>query len=302
MNTQQTINEVLNIFQSFRMPPTPIDQYDHGGRDALALKMSPFVTANVPIDFVMLGFPHKSMNNRDKVLGTMPDLGEEIALKNFALFDRLVREVYAPGVNITVVSDGYIFNDLMEVSDETVEEYKYINMDMGRGGPLQWYDLIDFYRRGDSLPHLRAKVMQQFGISAEELERRILVDPDVNYLYRGMIRFMVEDLAIKNYTSGNQLQKAAKKMAREMMLRNEAYSALIRSEFADSVRLSIHPSQNKGAKYSFQLIPSPNAHHSPWHSALLVKDGQFETLHRKDAIEAGYELVTANGRPYYFAA
>lgn len=127
------------------------------------------------------------------------------------------------------------------------------------------------------------------------------MDPDVNLLYRGMIKFMTGDLAIKDFPSNSQLQKQAKITAREMMFRNEAYSKLVSSEFSSHIRLSMHPSANNGSKYSFQLIPSPKAWTSPWHCALLVNaDGQYETIHRKEAMAAGHEIVFKDGQPYYF--
>lgn len=145
--------------------------------------------------------------------------------------------------------------------------------------------------------------MHQFGINAIELEQRILMNPDVNTLYRGMIKFLSMDLAIKNFPSGNQLHKQAKIVAREMMFRNEAYSHLIEHEFPNHIRLSMHPSVNSGAKYSFQLIDSKKAWTSPWHCAILIdEEKEFATVHKIDAEKAGYELVYQNNQPYYFQA
>lgn len=84
-----------------------------------------------------------------------------------------------------------------------------------------------------------------------------------------------------------------------MMFRNEAYSNLVKAEFADCIRLSMHPSVNNGAKYSFQLIPG--ARHSAWHSSIaLYNDGRIETIHRKDAEQKGLKLVYKNNNPYNF--
>lgn len=58
-----TVNKILDVFQSFRMPALPIDQYQQVGKTILAEKMSPFVSAQRPIDFVMLGYPMKSPND-----------------------------------------------------------------------------------------------------------------------------------------------------------------------------------------------------------------------------------------------
>lgn len=296
----QTIANILTVFSGFRMAPTAIDQYEAIGKNILAQKIEAFTSAGKPIEFSMLGIPFKSINTRDKTIGTMPDLGEELMFKNFANFGEKIKNIYSPGIEMHVVSDGYIFNDLMDVPDKTVQEYEEINKDLSREAPVIIHDLQDFYG-GQSISSARGKVIQQFGITEQELERRILTDEDINFLYKGMIRFMQQDLAIKNYDSGNQLHKAAKKLAREMMFRNEAYSKLVQTEFSDKIRLSMHPSVNNGTKYSFQLIDSPMAFYSPWHCAIVkTKEGYYATIHRKDADAAGMELVNVGGRPYYF--
>lgn len=296
------ISEIVSVFERFRMPLSANDQFETKGRAHMIDKVTAFVEKDLPVKFSMLGYPFKSINERDKVIGKTPDLGESLSLTNFAHFADSIREVYSPGAQFSIISDGYIFSDLMKVDDRVVAQYSEENKGLSSGMPIRWFDINDFYPKELSMQDKREKVMQQFGISPEELERRILFDPNVNYLYRGMMLFMKGDMAIWNYPTGSQLQKHAKIMAREMMFRNEAYSALIRSNFADHIRLSMHQSNNDGTKYSFQLIPSPKAKHSPWHAAILVrKDGSLETMHRKEATEAGHELVYENGKPFYFA-
>lgn len=285
------------------MAPTISDQYDAIGRAKLAERIDVFVGLWQPIKFSMLGYPMKSPNDRDKVIGKLPDLGEELSFANFAYFAQAVREVYSPGVEYALISDGYIFSDIMQTSDATVQAYAERNKAMTRAArlPVMWYDMLDFYPSHLGLPAIREKVMADFGIPAAELERRILFDPDVNTLYRGMLFFMEGDLAIREFPSRNQLHKQAKIVAREMMFRNEAYSKLIQTNFTDHIRLSMHQSVNNGTKYSFQLIPSPLAKHSPWHSAVLKrKDGLIQTIHKSDALAAGHELVNVNGQPFYF--
>lgn len=290
---------ILDAFQQFRMAPLPIDEYELKGKMILDDRISSYTGNGKPIKFVMLGYPMKSPNDRDKVLGNIPDLGEELSLGNFKAFNDAIKQVYSPGVEINIVSDGYVFNDVMQVSDSTVRNYNEISMDIARQAPINWFQLTDFYH-DLSIDRMRDKVMMQFGITTGELQRRILMDPDVNQLYRGMIRFMDEDLAIYKFNSANHLHKQAKIVAREMMLRNEAYSKMIAHEFKDSIRLSMHPSVNNGNKYSFQLIPSPKAWTSPWHCAIVINDGVYETIHRRDAEAAGYELIFKEGKPHHY--
>lgn len=293
--------QIVDLFQQFRMPVLPTDQYESVGKSLMLDKIDTFVSKNVPVEFVMLGYPFKSFNDRDKVIGKLPDMGEEVSLKNFNKFDTVIKTVYRPGVRINIVSDGYAFNELYKTPDSVVASYEEINRELSKDYSINWFDMRSFYDNSLSLSEMRQKVLAQFGITPEELTRRILIDADVNNLYRGMMRFLGLDLAILPFPSNKQLQKEAKRMAREMMLMNEAYSALIAKEFKSYVRLSMHPSINNGAKYSFQLIPGPKSDKSPWHCALLInKDGQYETVHRRDAEAAGYELVYKDGRPYYF--
>lgn len=294
------IAKILEIFQAYRQPSGLVDQYETEGKPKLIEKLQAFVAASKPIRFSMLGYLFKSMNTRDKVLGKLPDKGEVESLMNFQDFSREISSVYAPGTDINIISDGYAFGDVYGTPDSEIAQYEESVRDISKGMPITWYNLNSFYPAALSHAAKIEKLMSQFGISQEVLEKRILMDPDVNALYRGMIKFMNGDLAIKDYPSSSQLQKHAKIMAREMMHRNEAYSALVRTEFADCIRLSMHPSVNNGTKYSFQLIRSPFVKHSPWHSCLLVhKDGSFESIHRADGI-GKYELVNVEGRPYYF--
>lgn len=300
LNSLLTTTLILAIFEDFRMhSESPIDQYESVGKPLLKSKIQDFVENNIPVSFVMLGFPFKSMNYRDKVLGKLPDEGEMASMLHFKTFLDNIKAIYPPGATITIVQDGYVFNDLMEVSDGTVEAYKEMIRSMGSITSTHWYSLEDFYSKKTTLSSSRSKLMSHFGIDNVELERRILMDPDVNFLYRGMIRFMTGDLAIKDFVSNAQLHKTAKALARQMMLRNEAFSALTRAEFSSDIRLSMHHSINNGNKYSVNLIKGGS--HSPWHSTLVKrKDGTVTTMHRKDASELGHELVYKDGRPFYF--
>lgn len=300
----QTAINVADAFSKFRMPAIPeIDQFDTVGRNVLIDKMTPYILQNRPIEFVMLGYPFKSKNHRDKTLGELPDLGEEISLRNFDTFNKVVKDVYSPGVNINLVSDGLAFNRIMDVSDYIVDQYGEINRDTTKNMSVKWHDMRSFYSKELTTDQMRSKVNERFGISEIELERRILTDPDVNSMYRGMIRFLNLDLAIDVYPNSSQLQKAAKMTAKKMMLLNESYSTLIANEFKDAVRLSMHPSLNSGKKFSFQLIPSEKAKMSPWHCAIYIhSDGEFETIHKMDAERLKLNLVNKNNKPWYYEA
>lgn len=163
-NNTGTVNGVLEVFQRFRMAPTAIDQYEQIGKNILQNKLASFVDAGKTINFVMLGYPMKSPNDRDKVIGKLPDLAEQVSLLNFANFNERVKQVYSPGVKITIVSDGYVFNDIMEVPDNTVAEYLERNEALKERAPIEFLTLQDFYKEVN-LPTMREKVISQFGIT-----------------------------------------------------------------------------------------------------------------------------------------
>lgn len=296
-----TTEKILKVFDSFRMAPLSFDEYETKGKQILRERIEKFVAKNEPIKFSMMGFPMKSPNDRDKVLGKLPDMAEQVTLQTFKDFNKEIKEIYSPGIIISVVSDGLVFNHVMRVSENVVINYQEKCIEMIGDAPINWYNLKDFYSGALTTDTMREKLITQFGITPTELERRILMDVDTNMLYRGMIKFMNLDLAIRDFSSNTQLQKEAKYVAKEMMHWNEAYSALVREEFSDHIRLSMHNSVNNGTKFSFQLIRSEgNIFTSAWHSALAVVNGVYETIHKKDAIAQGYELVTVNGQPFNF--
>lgn len=295
------IDQVLDIFDDFRMDPTPIDEYDSVGKERLKQQMLLYINAGVPIEFRMLGYPFKSNNIRDKVIGTLPDLGEQLSLENFMEFHRRVQEVYTPGVRITLISDGIVFNDIWDISDKTTQDYYEAVTDMPKGGIIKWYNARDFYPKRLSLDEVRNKIVTQWGITPQQLSADIITNPDVNMLYRAFVKFGNLELALNNYPTPTQQQKAAKVWARNTMMRNQAYTNLLNYEFKDYIRLSMHKSINNGDKFSFRLIPGSKIWTSPWHCAILIdKDGEYATIHRKDAVAAGHRLMKVGNKPFYF--
>lgn len=295
------VTKILDVFQNHRMQPTDKDQFEQVGKKILEDKLVSFVSSQSPIEFAMLGFPFKSKNKRDKVLGDKPDMAEEATLFNFANFNKEIQGIYKPGAIFNIISDGLIFNDLMDIEDRIAYQYREISEDMGNtaNAPIKWYSLDDFYSH-ISLKEKREKVIEQFGITDEYMERQILFDANTHYLYLGMLKFMGEEFAYKDFASGKQMKREVKALVRKLMFRNEAYSNLVRKEFASKIRLSMHPSVNDGTKYSIKLLPGDNTKHSAWHSVAVLNGEEIMTLHRKDAEELGYQLVTKDNQPYYY--
>jgi pyoverdine/dityrosine biosynthesis protein Dit1 len=59
-------------------------------------------------------FPFKSANKVYKVFGFLPDKAEEIALARLHDMCRRIEEIYSPGAQLVIVSDGLVYNGLFQ--------------------------------------------------------------------------------------------------------------------------------------------------------------------------------------------
>lgn len=102
---------ILNIIQRFQLPPPDKSQ------DKTALGCAhflPFIEEYVangqPIPLILPAFPFKSPNSIDKVLGVLPDKGEELALAHLNGICETISDVYVGGAKLFIVSDGLVYN------------------------------------------------------------------------------------------------------------------------------------------------------------------------------------------------
>ena len=63
-----------------------------------------------PVRMILPAFPFKSPNARDKVLGVLPDLGEELALYHLNGLCENIARVYGPGADVYISSDGLVYS------------------------------------------------------------------------------------------------------------------------------------------------------------------------------------------------
>lgn len=69
-----------------------------------------FVASETRIQTCLPAFPFKSANKVYKVLGSLPDKAEELALDRLNTMCVRIQEVYAPGAEVTIISDGITYN------------------------------------------------------------------------------------------------------------------------------------------------------------------------------------------------
>jgi len=103
-------NKILNIIESYGIR----EKTDKAGPCKARANFLPAILGQIqkdaPIRMVLPAFPFKSPNRKGKVLGALPDLGEEIALASLQGFCNGIGQVYQHGAEITIASDGLVYN------------------------------------------------------------------------------------------------------------------------------------------------------------------------------------------------
>ncbi|CAN8101411.1 unnamed protein product [Discula destructiva] len=277
------------------------------------------VKNNQPLKMCLPAFPFKSPNARDKVLGDLPDKAEEFALAHLNGLCQAIKDIYEPGANLRIVSDGLVYNDLLGVPDRKVWAYgeglralviekEFTNISFSR-----LKDLVDIGVPSDmseidyvtNATNFRVAVLNSFGKRDFNVEEKIASDNDTCLTYRGYIKFLETDLQtvypVGEGRSKNKYKKGMADIAKQMLYRGDAFARAIRESFSDHLRLSIHPSANE-TKISISLLPTETSFTTPWHSTLAIRlDGTATTGHRTQfEADETFELVHEHGRPSYF--
>ncbi|KAI2040117.1 hypothetical protein LOZ44_006703 [Ophidiomyces ophidiicola] len=281
---------IVDLFDKQLRYQVPNDQWEIKGREYFTSKVRYYTSRNLRLELCLPAFPCKS-SNPEKVATTLPDKGEEIALRRLHEFAQKVETIYKPGAQVWIISDGHVFSDCIGVDDQTVDDYgahlKTLNNAISSSfkGPrdrVRFRSLVDMFDLDVSdvpsyeklgIPNLNHHIATTLKDDAE-LCRRILMagcqpneaglrarinsqDASILALYRGFSRFMLEDLDLHPLTqalSRSQRKKLATKVSFEMILRNQAYSNLVELMCPDHVRLSIHAHNNSGPKFGIRLF------------------------------------------------
>ncbi|MCJ1378565.1 hypothetical protein MMC17_001664 [Xylographa soralifera] len=309
--------QVLDILERYGHNTNRSEQRWLGKFDFM-LAIQGYVDAGKPVRMILPAFPFKSPNKVDKVLSALPDLGEELALAHLNGLCETITEVYKPGAEITILSDGLVYSDILGVPDEEVWEYGESLREMAVSKGLQ---NIRFARIGDVLgihhnslkkdeytTHAscyRRELIAKFGDLSFDVRRQISDDKDTCMTYRGYLKFLAVDLkrcsSIEVTSTKGKFKKYVRDVAIAMIVRGKIFAKALQSGFSDYVRLSIHPSIGR-TKLPIQLIPQSidALGMTPWHCSIAVRiDGSYRTVHAAD-VALTHDLVHHNGRPYCF--
>ncbi|NYI06966.1 isocyanide synthase family protein [Allostreptomyces psammosilenae] len=271
--------------------------------EARQQKIERFVRRDEPIHLVLPAFPAKSPN-RNKVLGTLPDLGEYLALSFLQSLCDHVSHFHGPGARITICSDGHVFGDVVGVDDDTVTAYRVALAEMIRAANWTSLDLfgLDDAFGGEDYPKLRQLLEQNYSSTLEELRESVRTDQAALSLFNGIHRFMFEDAVARQGAdaSRTRLRNDSKEAAYQTILRSNAWSRVVAERFPEAVRLSIHPQPPHSEKFGLRLLPTRDGWLTPWHGVVL-DDGVAPLLVRRwEAEELDASVVSRNGRPSHF--
>ncbi|RYP70480.1 hypothetical protein DL771_005417 [Monosporascus sp. 5C6A] len=282
--------------------------------------ISKFVRANKKLEMCLPAFPWKSANKVYKVLGSLPDKAEEVALNRLNTMCAEIAEIYEPGATLTIISDGLVYNDLLTIPDRdtwaygeglremcVIKEFKHIEFSRLRdlvsfpGMPAQLNEIV--YVANAS--NFRRYLLNKFGNDELDIDHEIATKPDTNMTYRGYCRFLGNDLQylypVGKERSGHAYRRDVKFLAKEMLKRGDAFAKAVKCAFPDHLRLSIHQSTGEH-KISISLLPTDTGYTTPWHCSVAFRGDGSLTSGPKGEFEKdpNLELVYEDGRPSYF--
>ncbi|KAJ5602939.1 hypothetical protein N7537_005895 [Penicillium hordei] len=273
-NQEALVVRIAEIIASYRICG-PDDRYEDVYKPRLLETLQYFVSNNKEINLVVLAYPFKSPNREDKVLGPDPDVGERLSLEHLNSLGARITQIYPGGAQITIVSDGCCYNDLLGVSDEVT----YRPIRSSHGAPCVPVSEEEYVSRIDDLKERLFR-----GCSGEKPQT---LDHNATLTYRGYIRFLMSDLATfyqKKKVSKSAIKKHSAVVARVMIERGQVFSALVAAASPPHVRLSIHAGDNTN-KLSVALLPQKrfsNFPVTPWHNTPCLEANQVSvSLGRK---------------------
>lgn len=278
---------------------------DHSCETCMSLhekSISFFTSQNKPLHFILPAFPAKSPN-KAKVLGTLPDLGEEIALKTLEDLCNEIKSIYSPGAQITICSDGRIFSELVSVTDENVSEYVKGIRDIIEKLKLEHVSIVNLedLMTGGSFDELRSKVLANYAEPIEELHDRLKQGGEFKSLFNGIHRFITEDRKVlQPEKSATQVKEESKSIALKVIQHSNAWTRFLSYVYPDAIRLSIHPYPAHSYKIGVRLTKAADNWLTPWHGVVVLEEDGYVLMKRTEAEEKGAKLIMDQEKPYYY--
>lgn len=110
----ETSNRILDVILEYSLSKfDSTAELHNAGRPKFLAVISRFVRSKQKVVMCLPAFPFKSANKVEKVLGTLPDKAEELALGRLNTMCATIGQFYEPGAELTIISDGLVYNGLL---------------------------------------------------------------------------------------------------------------------------------------------------------------------------------------------
>ncbi|KAF5636745.1 ABC1 transport [Fusarium tjaetaba] len=316
----ETSNRILDVILEYSLHKFDSTEELHSaGRPKFLAVVSRFVRSQQKVVMCLPAFPFKSANKVEKVLGNLPDKAEELALARLNSICVTIGQFYEPGAELTIISDGLVYNDLLGISDQETWRYGSALRAMA---DRKGFSHLSFSRLQDlvavkGLPNelneltyvanatnFRRTLFNKYGRDGDlDIDHEIAVNPDTLGTYKGYCRFLKSDLQhiFGPAKSSAKYRKDVKYLAKQMLIRGYSFAGAVKARFPNHLRLSIHQSTGEN-KISLSLLNTKSGFTTPWHcSVVLMADGEWLSGLMVDfKADRLLELVEEDGRPSYF--
>jgi ATP-binding cassette, subfamily G (WHITE), member 2, PDR len=207
------------------------------GRPRFLSVVGKFVATGMRVEMCLPAFPFKSANKAYKVFGILPDKAEEIALDRLNTMCIRIGEIYQPGAQCTIISDGVVYNDLLSISDRDTWAYGQALRELASMKALQYIsfsrirDLVDLPLPAEmqeiayvaNATNFRRALLNRFGKDDIDIDKEIEKDPDTKLTYLGYRRFLESDLKhifpVGNGRTANAYRRDVRYLAKQMLIR-----------------------------------------------------------------------------------
>lgn len=237
MATARVVDNILQAFERVRKRPD-CDQYSTTGRAELQSRISALVSCGQEIVFLLPAFAMKC-NSPEKVIEPgVADRAEQACLDNLGYFVEEVAACYER-VRLVIASDWRVYGDLLGTTAEAGCDYNKQVRAMTLAFPhLQWASLEDLHGEEGYSNTLPSWFEAEYGQDLASVANLIETDENRRRVHKLFSRFVREE-------AGPMTEDALHARAMQMMVRHDAYNALL-SRFAPGhIRLSIHTTANK---------------------------------------------------------
>lgn len=113
LSTSEIAERIVAVLERYRLHSGDAKQ-PWGAKNKFMFQVERYVARNETVLMALPAFPFKSPNKKTKVLGTLPDKGEEVALSHLEGLCLAIQDVYAPGAHVYIVSDGLSYNGRLD--------------------------------------------------------------------------------------------------------------------------------------------------------------------------------------------